>query len=262
MINEPPVPLPSVCAGLFFRGVLPAFEDYLKFDPGAQKILGKTQGEVLFSNEEGASACLRFEEGGVRWSDVAEGKPKIHLNLGSEANTVRFIRGGLAIPRLRKGYAHPWMLSKLLRLFLRFQTYLKPSSKDLQDPEFRVLHVRLALAVALFSLAEIGREDAWARHMLESCPNGKVSFQVDGEDLTATIEKTDSGLHPRRGGTDEAASDAVVTFASSKVAMEILTQKSDSHAAVALGGIRVEGFIPLADGINHVLDRVSRYLPT
>tara|TARA_R100000027_G_scaffold60818_4_gene51751 strand:- start:15635 stop:16423 length:789 start_codon:yes stop_codon:yes gene_type:complete len=262
MIGEPPVPLPSVCAGLFFRGVLPAFEDYLKFDQGAQKILGSMEGEVWFTNRDGLSACLRFENGKAFWSEVPEGKPKAHLDLGSEANTVRFIRGGVAIPRLKGGFLRPVFLSKLLRLFLRFQKYLKPPAKALQDPEFRTLHVRLALAVALFSLAEIGREDAWARKMLESCPNGTINFRVEGEDLTASIEKAPGGLYPRRGADACLEADAEVIFASSKVAMEILTQKSDSHAAVALGGIRVEGLVPLADGINHVLDRVARYLPS
>lgn len=262
MIAEPPVPLESVCAGLFFRGVLPAFEDFLKFDAGARRILGAAQGEVLFTNDEGSTACLRFADGAVQWSEIAHGRPKIRIDLGSEQNTIRFIRGGLAIPQLRRGWFHPVFLIKLLRLFLRFQKYLKPPSKALQDPDFRVLHVRLALAVALFSLAEVGREDPWARMMLEGCPSGVVTFSVGGEDLSASIEKNSDGLFPRRGASLATEADATVTFASSRVAMEILTQKQDSHAAVALGGIRVEGLVPLADGINHVLDRVSRYLPT
>ncbi len=262
MIAQPPVPSPSVCAGLFFRGVLPAFEDFLKFDPGARQILGAASGEVVFSNDEGSTACLRFADGTAQWSEVAEGRPKARVHLGSEANTVRFIRGGLAVPSLRGGWAHPGFLAKMTRLFRRFQRYLKPTATDLQDPEFRVLHVRLALAVALFSLAEIAREDPWARQMLENCPNGKICFRVEGEDLAASVEKTPQGLHPRRGEDAAREADATVTFASSRVAMEILTQKRDSHAAVALGNIRVEGLIPLADGINHVLDRVSRYLPT
>jgi len=262
MIAEPPVPSPRVCAGLFFRAVLPAFEDFLKFDEGARRILGSAEGEVLFTNAEGAGACLHFANGAVRWSEVVEGRPKIHIGLGSEAQTVRLIRGGLVIPVLRRGWTRLLFLLKVLRLFLRFQRYLKPSARALQDAEFRLLHVRLALAVALFALAEIGREDPWARQMLENCPSGRVDFQVEGEDLAASIEKTPEGLRPGRGIPHGGQATASVVFASAKVAMEILTQKRDSHAAVALGDIRVEGLVPLADGINHVLDRVARYLPS
>lgn len=262
MIAEPPVPSSTVCAGLFFRGVLPAFEDFLKFDEGARRILGSSEGEVLFTNLEGSRACLWFSGGAAEWSDVEAGDPVIHIDLGSEAKTVRFIRGGIAIPTIRRGWTHPVFLLKLLRLFLRFQRYLKPPAKCLQDADFRILHVRLALAVALFSLAEISREDPWARKMLEGCPQGRVDFRVEGEDLTASIEKTAGGLRPYRGVRDHQEADVSVIFASPKVAMEILTQKSDSHAAVATGDIRVEGLVPLADGINHVLDRVARYLPS
>jgi len=262
MIAEPPIPLRDVCAGLFFRGVLPAFEDYLKFDPVARKIIGSSSGKVLFTNRRGSAACLNFEDGSARWVEGFEEHPTIHIGLGSEANTIRFVRGGFAIPVIQKGWFHPVFLTRLLRLFLRFQSLLMPASKLLEDPAFRILHVRLALAVALFSLAEIGREDPWARRMLEGCPNGTVSFLVDGEDLAARIEKTTHHLVPLRGPASGAISDATVRFASSKVAMEILTQKQDAHAAVALGGIQVEGLIPLADGINHVLDRVTRYLPS
>ena len=261
MIAEPPVPSRSVCASLFFNGVLPAFEDFLKFDEGARKILGEAEGEVLFSNQQDMTASLIFAKGGVRWSEVSEERPRIHVDLGSEEKTVRFIRGGIAIPTLRRGWGSPLFSARILRLFLRFQKYLKPSPSALQDPLFRMLHVRLALAVALFSLAEIARKDMWAKHMLEGCPNGVVSFAVEGENLTASIEKSSLGLLPHRGEAESSEADAIVTFSSSRVAMEILTQKRDSHAAVALGDIRVEGLIPLADGINHVLDRVSRYLP-
>ena len=261
MKASPPVPDPSVCASLFFCGVLPAFEDFLKFDPVARRILGRTRGDVVFSDRTGRRACLSFGENACTWSEVPGKKLAAHIRLGSEDNVVRFIRGGVAVPWLAKGWIRPALLFRVLRLFLRFQKLLKPDSRSLGDPDFRLLHVRLALAVALFSLAEVGRADPWARRMLEDCPDGTVCFRVEGADLAAWIAKSPAGLVPGRGEPEADRADAVVIFASPKIAMEILTQKRDAHAAVALGEIRVEGLIPLADGIDHVLDRVTRYLP-
>lgn len=261
MKASPPVPDIPVCASLFFRGVLPAFEDFLKFDPVARRILGGTRGDVVFSDRTGRRVCLSFGENTCIWSEVPGGKVAAHVRLGSEANVVRFIRGGAAVPLLTKGWCRPLLLSRLLRLFLRFQKLLKPDPRSLGDPDFRLLHVRLALAVALFSLAEVGRADPWARRMLEDCPDGTVCFRVGGSDLAAWISKSSSGLVPGRGEPEAGQSDAVVAFASPKIAMEILTRKKDAHAAVALGEIRVEGLTPLADGIDHVLNRVARYLP-
>ncbi|MFP4357503.1 MAG: hypothetical protein ACLFRP_02670 [Puniceicoccaceae bacterium] len=261
MKPSPPVPDLSVCASLFFRGVLPAFEDFLKCDPVARRILGGAGGDVVFSDRSGRAACLSFGGNACVWSEVPGDKVAAHVRLGSEADVVRFIRGGAALPWLAKGWSRPVLLSRLLRLFLRFRKLLKPDPRSLGDPDFRLLHVRLALAVALFSLAEVGRADPWARRMLEDCPDGTVCFRVGGTDLAAWISKSPSGLVPGRGGPGAGRSDAVVGFASPKVAMEILTRKKDAHAAVALGEIRVDGLIPLADGIDHVLDRVARYLP-
>ncbi|MEM0965066.1 MAG: hypothetical protein AAGJ81_02790 [Verrucomicrobiota bacterium] len=262
MIAESSVPDLEVCAGLFFRGILPSFEDFIKFDPEAARILGSSKGSIQFTNSAGDSAYLHVEDGQVRWGSSAKDEPVILIGLGSVENTVRFIRGGFALPIVYRGWSRPIYLFRLLRLFLRFQSLLKPKGKSLEDPAFRILHVRLALATALFSIAEIGRGDSWARTILEQCPNGTVSFLVDGEDLAATIEKTGDGLIPRRGLEREIRADAVVKFSSAKVAMEILTRKTDAHAGVALGSVQVEGLIPLADGIGHVLDRVGRYLPS
>ncbi len=261
MKASPPVPDIPVCASLFFRGVLPAFEDFLKFDPVARRILGRSSGDVVFSDRTGRRACLSFGGNACIWGEKPGNKIAAHIRLGSEANVVRFIRGGVALPWLAKGWSHPVLLSRLLRLFLRFQKLLKPDSRSPGDPDFRLLHVRLALAVALFSLAEVGRADPWARRMLDDCPDGTVCFRVEGADLAAWIAKSPAGLVPGRGEPGAERADALVTFASPKIAMEILTRKREAHAAVALGEIRVDGLIPLADGIDHVLDRVARYLP-
>ncbi len=263
MIAEPPVPSEEICAALFFRGVLPAFEDFVKFDPVASGIADKMRGEVLFVDRSGNRAVLAFDGSGVRWAEVDQGSPVVRIQMGRVSNVAAFVRGGFAVPLIGKGWTRPIFLVRLGKLFLRFQRLLKPRSGDLREPDFRLLHVRLALAVALFSLAEVGREDDWARQIVEDCPSGAVRFAVEGTDLEAMVAKGEDGLRPRRGAaTDPMDYRASVTFASSRVAMEILTRKIDAHGAVARGQIKVEGLVPLADSVNHVLDRVALYLPT
>lgn len=260
MIAEPPVPDGRVCALLFFRGVLPAFEDFAKHDPAARRWIRGLRGEVLFTDREGQRAVLRFGEGAVRWAEAESERPAVIIRLGRRDNVVKLVRGRPAVPFIAPGSWRPVFLFRLARLFLRFQRLLRPRSGDLSDPEFRLSHVRLALAVALFSLAEVAREDPQGRRILGDCPDGTIRFGVEGTDLSASVEKDAGGLRVHRGAVGEAA-DASVTFASTKVAMEILTRKTDAHGAVALGEVRVDGLVPLADGINHILDRVALYLP-
>lgn len=263
MILSPAIPDKRICASLFYRGVLPAFEDFVKFDPVAAKVASGIRGEVLFEDRAGNRAVLVFDGKGVRCAEAEVGKPVVAIQLGRVSNVVALVRGGVAFPLVVRGWFHPFVLARLAKLFLRFQRLLKPRPGDLRDDETRLLHVRLALAVALFSLAEVGKEDRMARQILADSPTGAVRFSVRGTDLEATVENGPDGLRPQRGGhVGKEVCRASVTFDSSKVAMEILTRKADAHGAVALGQIKVEGLVPLADSVNHVLDRVALYLPT
>jgi len=263
MIASPPVPDERVCAALFFQGVLRAFEDFVKFDPFAAEIASRMKGVVLFEDRSGNTAALSFSGSGVSWTELAEKKERVRIQLGRQRNVVAFVRGGTAFPLLARGWSSPIFLFRLGCLFLRFQRLLRPRDGDLKGEDFRLLHVRLALAVALFSLAVVGREDGRAREIVGDCPDGAIRFSVKGSDLEAVVVKDDKGLRPRRGGNFDGDSFcASVSFGSSKVAMEILTRKMDAHGAVALGQIEVEGLVPLADAVNHVLDRVALYLPT
>jgi len=257
----PLVPDRNLCAGLFFYGILPAFEDFIKADRKAATWCKNADFLCRFYNRAGDEAFLRLKKGTVQYLRTTPDSPGLSVCLGSVERTASLVQGRWAPIYPVRGCFRVSSLVLLARLFLRFQRLLRPSSKDLQDDEFRKLHVRLALSVALFSVCEIGQKDLRARIILSNMPEGLVRFYVKGEEWEATIENQKQELQANRGYERGIVPDAEILFSQPRVAMEILTQKRDSHEALACGDLKVTGLIPLADAMGLILDRVSLYLP-
>lgn len=260
-VFQPSVPDREICAGLFFYGILPAFEDFIKADPAAAALVDKAKFLCRFYNGSGHQAYLSFDRGVVRYLQQVEKTPSVSIYLGNSLQTANLVQGKIAPILPMEGCWRIPTLILLMRLFLRFQRLLRPNKKDLQSDEFRKIHVRLALSVALFSLCEIGHKDQRSQRVLAAMPEGLVRFHVEGEEWDATIEYRNQELRANRGSEAHVEPDAEIWFSHPKVAMEILTQKRDSHQALACGDLKVSGLIPLADAFGLILDRVALYLP-
>jgi hypothetical protein len=246
-------------AELFFRAVLPALETWARFDPRAPALLPRAPLRATFTTSDpGPSAVLVADPKGIQVGAHGEGPAHLRIHLGPEAAVAGMVGGRRPTARLGGGFSHPLRLVRLARIFRRFQQLLEPPARLREDPSTRLLHVRLALQVALSSLVVLSREDPTLRPVLGAVKDGVVFFATGDAPLHAALRKEGTHLDRVEG---EAAPTTTVRFASTRAAMRILTQRFDPTVALAQGEVEVRGYVPLADAIGHVLDRVADYLP-
>ena len=130
----------------------------------------------------------------------------------------------------------------------------------LATPEGRRLHARLSLIAAGLGLRPLADGDEVARKTLRSLPLGLAAFSIEG-DHGATIW-FDHGSADNAAGWGEPPRrpEVRVTFADMTIAYAVMRDEIDTLAAVGCGQIKVEGLVPLADGLSVVMERLRIYL--
>ncbi len=121
------------------------------------------------------------------------------------------------------------------------------------------LRVALQLAVAVRSVPVLGQLDPACRAQLAALPRGLALFScgtipsawvwVDGRASRAGI-----GAPPESPLVE-------IRFQSPATAAGALGDRIDQLAAVHDGRIRIDGLVPLADGLDLVFSRIRHYLP-
>lgn len=246
-------------AELFFRAVLPSLETWARFDPRAHSLLPHRPLRATFTTRgRGPGVDLVVDREGIRTKAAGGGPAHFGIDLGSDASVAAMVGGRRPTARLSGGLRHPLRLLRLARIFRRFQQLLEPPRRLCEDPQARLLHVRLALQVALAGLVVLSEEENALRPVLGTVRDGTVYFATKDAPLHASLRKEGCRLR-RVEGEPEATT--TVRFASTRAAMRILTQRFDPTVALAQGEVEVRGYVPLADAIGHVLDRLADYLP-
>ncbi len=259
MKNFPRRTSERIGAELFFRAVLPALETWARFDPRAPSLLPRSPLRATFATSgRGPSADLVADREGIRVEAAGDIPGQLRIDLGPESAVAAMVGGRRPTARLRGGLRHPLRLLRLARIFRRFQQLLEPPARLREDPQTRLLHVRLALQVALSGLVVLSREEPSLQPVLGAVKDGVVFFATADGPLRAALRKEGTRLERVEG---EDAPTTTVRFASTRAAMRILTQRFDPTVALAQGEVEVRGYVPLADAVGHVLDRVADYLP-
>jgi hypothetical protein len=98
--------------------------------------------------------------------------------------------------------------------------------------------------------------------MLRSLPPGLASFRIEGEPRATVWFEHDSDDGAAGWCEPPRMPEVCIVFDGVETAFAALREEIDTFAAIGRGQIRVEGLVPLADGLNVVMQRLRIYLKT
>jgi hypothetical protein len=145
------------------------------------------------------------------------------------------------------------------RLAARLQQILTASAHQLDDEKLLAIHIDLLMGDLIPSaVAELARFDEPCRRWLAPYRNAVVELEVKGG-VSRRI-RLEKGGAVHASGTNGELPDVVISFCDRRVALAALRGDLDNLAALGKGQMAVRGFIPLADALDQVLDRLGRLM--
>jgi len=252
---------PAVLSQLYLNAVLPCLEDLSEQDPVAQQILGSVNASILLRIVGGPAATVQFNGARVSWQPGRQRAPSVVLLFLSHSHLNAFFSGKQwAVPLPLWGGWRVGLLARFARLAQRLEAVLDGHASVLESPDGRRLHARLSLITAGLGLHALAQGDAASRSLLRHLPPGLASFSIEGESR-ATVwfdhNRTDNAAG---WGDPPRLPEVCIVFDGVQTAFAALREEIDTFAAVGRGQIRVEGLVPLADGLNVVMQRLRVYL--
>jgi hypothetical protein len=260
MINQARVNR-SVLSHLYLEAVLPCLADLAGQDPVARAILGNMRGSIALRVLGGPSAVVTFDGTRIACSSPSGSLPSVLLLFFSRRHLNAFFGGtSWAAPLPIWGGWRIALLSRFAKLAQRLEAVLDGHADVLASAAGRRLHARLSLIAAGLGLAPLAAGDPEAIDALRALPPGLASFSIEGEpNSTVWFDCTGS---PKLAGWSEPPRrpDVCIVFGNVDLAYAALRDEADTMAAIGAGEMRVDGLIPLADGLNVVMERLRIYL--
>jgi hypothetical protein len=252
---------PAVLSRLYLGAVLPCLTDLSAQDPAARAILGDLDASIVLRIIGGPAVTLRLRSGHVLWENGSAAAPSVILLFLNDRHLNAFFAGKTwALPLLAWGVWRMRLLARFSKLAGRLEAVLNGDAAVLATPDGRRMHARLSLIAAGLGLRALADGDEVARKTLRSLPFGLAAFSIEG-DQGATIW-FDHGSADNAAGWGEPPRrpEVRVTFADITTAYAVMRDEIDMPAAIGCGQIKVEGLVPLADGLGVVMERLRIYL--
>jgi hypothetical protein len=245
---------------LHLHAVLPALENIADLVPQARALVSQSNFALGLRVAEGPAAMIHASGGTLRVEPAVSerGGTVFHFLRPSHLNAV--FQQRLSLPPLPvRGLLQLLRLRPFLGLTKILDATLQPPESALADDEFRRRHLLVSFQVALRAVPIVAREDPLAIRALATTPVGLLEIRIPDLDFVAWIEWRNEILRSEIGRPAVAA-DAVVTVRDEETARLLVVGQLDPQVALGLGRVRVDGLIPLADGLDVLLHRVDAYL--
>jgi hypothetical protein len=254
---------PAVQSRLYLHAVLPCLSALVTHDRVARLIAESISATVVFRIRGGPAASIRLANGIATYERGAALAPSVVLLFFSDRHLNAFFSGSSwAMPMPIWGGWRLALLARFTRLTDRLTAVMDGHPDVLATAEGRALHAQLSLIVAGLGLCPLAAGDGPARTALAHTPFGLACFTIEGAQ-NATVwfdhgpDTCDSGWGPAPRQPD-----VTISFVDYSVAYGALREEIDTIAAIGTGEIKVSGLIPLADGLNLAMERLSDYLQT
>jgi hypothetical protein len=251
----------SVLSRLYLDAVLPCLTDLSHEDPAARAIMGNARGSISLRILGGPGAVLMFEQGGIAWSNSSDSWPSVTLLFFSRAHLNAFFGGAAwAVPLPIWGGWRIGLLARFAKLAERLEAVMNGHAEVLASAEGRRLYARLSLIAAGLGLAPLAAGDTEAIDTLQSLPPGLAAFRIEGEPNSTVWFDCSSDASVSGWSEPPRRPDVCIVFGSVNLAYAAMRDEADTMAAIGAGTMTIDGLIPLADGLNVVMERLRIYL--
>jgi hypothetical protein len=134
----------------------------------------------------------------------------------------------------------------------------KPMPDDLNNVKLLPAQTMTLLEIAVSSMAILSKKEKESHDALQKMPNANGRFGIESENWSLSFEIKNGVVSLKKNISEK--TDVELWFKNLRVAHEAVTHQLDPMAAVGKKDIVIKGFIPLADTLGYVMDRVELYL--
>ncbi len=250
----------NVLAAIYLKAVVPLLEDIAEIDEEVRDTVKDWNFNLQFQLPGGLHASSLLFKGGTveAWRAKSPG-PAAVLTFSNTA-TLNAVFQGKSDKSPRPNLYGLLRLKELLKvdpLLKKIEYYLEPDEDLLNDPETFSNCVRLTLYAMVYGVKVIGEEDPDMIPLARNLPRGTVEIRV--KDGPAVYLEVENGLfNPGKGRAVEPC--AYLEFEDLQSAWSMLQGEMVQFAAIGSKKVKIRGLIPLIEGINPILDRLSLYL--
>jgi len=252
---------PAVLSRLYLTAVLPCLTDLAAQDPAARKIIGEIQASIVLRILGGLAATVHLRRGQIAWENGSGRAPSVILVFLNHRHLNAFFSGKKwAVPLPVWGGWRIGVLNRFSELAGLLEAVLDGAPAVLAAAAGRRLHARLSLIAAGLGLRALAEGDEASRNILHSVPPGLAAFSIEGEQEATIWFDHGSADYAAGWGEPPRRPDVHITFADMNTAYAAMRDEIDALAAIGCRQIKVEGLVPLADGLNFVMERLRVYL--
>jgi SCP-2 sterol transfer family len=251
----------SVLCRLYLEAVLPCLTDLAAQDPDSRAIIGNARGRIALRILGGPGAVVTFDQGRIAWSNSSRSWASVTLLFFSRAHLNAFFGGAAwALPLPIWGGWRIGLLARFAKLAERLEAVLDGHTEVLASAQGRRLHARLSLIAAGLGLAPLAAGDAEAIGLLQGLPAGLAAFRIEGEPNSTVWFDSAAGRRLSGWSDPPRRPDVCIVFGSVSLAYAAMRDEADTMAAIGSGELKIDGLIPLADGLNVIMERLRIYL--
>jgi hypothetical protein len=245
---------------LHLHAVLPALETIARLVPQGRDLVAQANFALGLRVADGPAAMISASGGSLRVESAvsARGGTVLHFLRPRHLNAI-FQQRPAFPPLPVRGW---WQIARLrpfLKLSKILESTLQPAESALADDAFRRQHLLVSFQVALRAVEIVAREDPFALRALASTPPGLLVIRIPEIPFVASV-RWENGVLNSDLGEPTRDPDAIVTIRDEETARLLLSNRLDPQVALGVGRVRVDGLIPLADGLDVLLHRVDSYL--
>ena len=210
--------------------------------------------------------CVWFETVGTENQWAIRSRPDVVLGFTSATHLNKTIERN-RLPILLRGFRHFAFLHGPFQAYTaRLEHFLRPDAKRLTESDYAAAVTRLTSYVAFHALSEVGNHDRFASLSARYIPDGVIQIMEitaegvgrSAEELLRKVSAKDGTLATGVGEHEDPR--CVLWFHDLQTLYELLGGSLNPYDGIALGRLRMKGFIPMMDFLTPVLGRIPVYL--